>query len=574
MSIFSLLSFGAGIIYIFLGLYVLRLDVRSRTNRLFFFLSLFVALWAFPYAFVYSAESKPTLWVWFRLSALGWCNIGGITLHFLLSLTRKEKILKKWWLYPLLYLFGLVLTFRAWTGVITAKDFIRTPLGWVEVVATESPWFWAHLLNYCILVLLGTFITWQWGKRTERAAERKQARIIVTAILATLILGTLINVALPALKMSSIPAIAPIIVLIWGWGIWYAIIRYRLMVLTPPIASGEIISRMQDLVFLLDPHGTILKVNPQVERILGRREQDLVGKSISTLLPEKEWKNILTSLGPGNSQPPNREIDLLDENGQEVPVALSTSLVLDRAQDPLGVVAVAQDLRPLKRLQAEIEVRKQTEEKLKEIRDELEIKVEERTTELARTNQELKKEISEREQYEQALKKSEEALKALSLVDELTGLYNRRGFMTLADQEMKIAHRMKRRLYFLFADLDGLKEINDRFGHMEGDQALTDTAQVFRETFREPDIIARLGGDEFVVLALEVRQEVRENILVERLENRLTAFQHKKNRPYHFSVSIGTAAFNPQSPDSLEALLSLADQRMYQAKREKRQLIG
>jgi len=91
-------------------------------------------------------------------------------------------------------------------------------------------------------------------------------------------------------------------------------------------------------------------------------------------------------------------------------------------------------------------------------------------------------------------KRMEEALRTLSLVDDLTGLYNRRGFLTLAEQELKIANRMNRGMFLLFVDLDYLKEINDSYGHKEGDQSLIAVANVIKDTYRTPDIIARIGG--------------------------------------------------------------------------------
>ena len=97
--------------------------------------------------------------------------------------------------------------------------------------------------------------------------------------------------------------------------------------------------------------------------------------------------------------------------------------------------------------------------------------------------------------------KGEEALLSLSLIDELTGLYNRRRFYVLTEQYLKVAVRTKKRLLLLFIDMDDLKWINDHYGHNEGDQALTDFASILKKTFRESDIIARIGGDEFVVLS-------------------------------------------------------------------------
>src|SRR5690242_3311426 len=99
-----------------------------------------------------------------------------------------------------------------------------------------------------------------------------------------------------------------------------------------------------------------------------------------------------------------------------------------------------------------------------------------------------------------ALKRAEDELKALLLVDELTGLPNRRAFITLSEQALKLAARLERDVLMIFIDVDHLKYINDTFGHLAGDRALIDTARVLRESCREADIIARLGGDEFVAL--------------------------------------------------------------------------
>src|SRR5437868_5171560 len=97
-----------------------------------------------------------------------------------------------------------------------------------------------------------------------------------------------------------------------------------------------------------------------------------------------------------------------------------------------------------------------------------------------------------------AQKRAEEDLKTLLLVDELTGLPNRRAFITLSEQALKLAMRMERDVLMIFIDVDHLKYINDTYGHLAGDRALIDTARVLRESCREADIIARLGGDEFV----------------------------------------------------------------------------
>ncbi len=171
-------------------------------------------------------------------------------------------------------------------------------------------------------------------------------------------------------------------------------------------------------------------------------------------------------------------------------------------------------------------------------------------------------------------KQTEEALKALSLIDDLTGLYNRRGFLTLAEQELKIAQRMERGIFLLFADVDGLKEINDTFGHLEGDQALIEIARIINENFRDPDIIARIGGDEFVILAIEGISEGGPELLIERLQENLQSYNDgESNRKYRLSLSIGAVAYDPEHPVYIETLVSQADKNMYQEKQEKKKNI-
>ena len=157
-------------------------------------------------------------------------------------------------------------------------------------------------------------------------------------------------------------------------------------------------------------------------------------------------------------------------------------------------------------------------------------------------------------------------LAALSLTDELTGLHNRRGFLALAEQQLKLAQRTKRGLALVFVDLDGFKQINDRFGHQQGDRALMDVAQILKATFRGSDVIARVGGDEFAVLAIEASQDSGE-ILKARLCEKLKNHNEQTANGFKISFSYGVVNFDPEHPCSLEDLMASADRAMYAKKR-------
>jgi diguanylate cyclase (GGDEF)-like protein len=159
-------------------------------------------------------------------------------------------------------------------------------------------------------------------------------------------------------------------------------------------------------------------------------------------------------------------------------------------------------------------------------------------------------------------------LRSLALTDDLTGLCNRRAFYALAEQQLKVSRRKSQGLLLFFADIDDLKQINDCYGHHEGDLAIVRAADVLRQSFRDSDIIARIGGDEFVVLALEAACQSEQAIL-QRLEESLDAENAPKSRR-RLSLSVGVARFDPQHPVSLGDLIALADNEMYREKRNRK----
>lgn len=161
------------------------------------------------------------------------------------------------------------------------------------------------------------------------------------------------------------------------------------------------------------------------------------------------------------------------------------------------------------------------------------------------------------------------ALRSLSLIDDLTGLYNRRGFSDLGEQYLKLARRSGRGVAVVYLDLDRFKTINDSLGHHVGDRALLKVADILRATFRRSDIIARLGGDEFGVLALEAADESAE-LLVQRLRERVVDFNRSSPEPYQLSVSIGMAHRDDDMRVRLDDMVAEADSAMYREKHGKR----
>jgi diguanylate cyclase (GGDEF)-like protein/PAS domain S-box-containing protein len=172
--------------------------------------------------------------------------------------------------------------------------------------------------------------------------------------------------------------------------------------------------------------------------------------------------------------------------------------------------------------------------------------------------------ITARKNVQQRLENLTESFKQDSLTDALTGLYNRRGFLTLGAQFLKIGRRMGKGIFVLFVDVDALKQINDQRGHAEGDQTLIKASDILRKTFRQSDIVARIGGDEFAIVTIE-----RLPGTIATLMARLKRNSVPTNGDTAVSLSVGVAHSKATDVSSIEDLIAKADDAMYIEKQHK-----
>ena len=184
----------------------------------------------------------------------------------------------------------------------------------------------------------------------------------------------------------------------------------------------------------------------------------------------------------------------------------------------------------------------------------------------------LARDVTERRATQERLAAMAEDLRVMAVVDELTGLHNRRGFNILVDQELKRARRGRQKATFFFADVDGLKQINDALGHEFGDRAIRDAASALRSVFRKSDIVARLGGDEFAILCTDGAIEPTAPV------TRLDEVIHQYNaltppRPFTLSISIGCTSHDPEQTESLDTILKRADKKMVENKARRKAVV-
>ncbi len=157
-----------------------------------------------------------------------------------------------------------------------------------------------------------------------------------------------------------------------------------------------------------------------------------------------------------------------------------------------------------------------------------------------------------------------------AIIDALTGSLNRRGFYLLAGQQIKLAIRKDLEIGIIFADMDNLKQINDHFGHLEGDRALSRMAKILKGSVREADVVARYGGDEFVVLLIGVSIPDIEQVVLRKIEENIARYNSGGDRDYALSISVGYSIHDTRQVFSLDELISMADRAMYKRKQSGR----
>lgn len=166
-------------------------------------------------------------------------------------------------------------------------------------------------------------------------------------------------------------------------------------------------------------------------------------------------------------------------------------------------------------------------------------------------------------------KEMEQHLRDLAITDELTGLFNRRGFLALAEKQLDNALRAEYEAFLIFADLDNMKAINDILGHEAGDLALITAAELLRLTFRQADVLARLGGDEFAIFIACKTGTDSEQAILARLEASILQKNLRGELPFSMAISFGVAQL--QKDETLEQIMIRADGLMYDNKIRKRE---
>jgi diguanylate cyclase (GGDEF)-like protein/PAS domain S-box-containing protein len=510
MNIFSLMLTVLSVFYIVLGISVFRLDKRSRMNILFLTLNILLFIWSFATALYISAQSELASAIWYRISSVGSYLFIGSALHFFLFFTKQQKFLNRWWKYLILYFPSIFFAFIELAFDFYSEGYVPGQYGWVVIARTNSIWFVTSLVYIIGYIVACVMLSARFGKTAESIREKNQARVLHYTAAISLVIGLIILVVSTVL-VSDLPDITPFSGAIWSIGIYYAIAKYKLLLLTPSYIAENLYKTIADSVILANPYGEIININPEAQRLLGYSESELVGASLEKIFcAESRSENNISEL---LNQCPVRgaETYMVTKTNEKTPVILSISECSDQYQTRLGFVLASKDVTEYK--------------------------------------------------------KAEEKIQYLATHDSLTGLPNRSMFTQLLEHAILSAKRNNKMLAVLFVDLDRFKTINDTKGHDAGDQLLITIARRYQSALRASDVVCRQGGDEFVILIEDV---LKPNEL-KRVAGHIISTTYEPvilmGDECRVTASVGISVY-PADGEDAQTLMKHADIAMYCAKEE------
>jgi len=491
------------LIYILLGIYAYKADKNNSLNKAFLIYNTTLALASLCNMYMHITYNNDAYWFWYKLDVFFWCINAGYSLNLSLIITKDKKIKERKWAYPLIYIP---------VPIITIYEFFFMRSFQQNNIVLYSIFTVVEYIYLFVFPASGGLIVWLWSRKVKTLRERKQGRLIASAAFANMILSLSNTLAIYIFGFTDMPDITHILSFGFDLVIWYAILKYRLLSIKSLVSAEDVISKVTDMIIIIDEYENIISVNSTCEKALGYKLSELVGKNINTII--SPWKEITYYKEEFPAEINSAILYCKTKNSKDLPIRIQVSEVIDNVGEKVGSVVICQDMTLIENLNQEIEKHRKNEDKLN----------------------------------------------YLSLHDPLTGLYNRRQFeyeLQKLESENQVA------IGIVICDVDGLKLVNDIMGHNEGDKLLIRCAGIITKAFEGYGNVFRTGGDEFAVIVPKADiREIKErkkhiNEYIQKLNNEYTGF--------YMSISIGYAVYRGMGNNIVEVYKE-ADNMMYHEK--------
>ncbi len=419
MNHYSILSFIAFLLYLQAGAYIFNKLSHRPLNIVFSLLCLAFSIFAFFSAFLYSASTIEQVYFYDRLAAIGWTTFPILmVIFFVLISGNKSKLILSIVKFVLLPMavgsFVLIVIFNE---LEASKLYYHYGQTWRFVLSKNSIPVYAFILYLLLSVFLSLIILVNWYLSTKTNRGRRQAIIILMSLFVFFIASTFSNIVIPFLDIAMVPALAPINSIFWVAGVFYALIRYQRDVLSSDVISNLIINHINEFVLFFDNKKRVFAANNFTLNNLSYSSGEITRLSVSDIVPDpKMLEMYLEKFGKQKSTSQIRT-DLINSNGDHIEVLLSLLSITDKFNNNFGFVLIGIDNRQKSLLEKEIAERKKVEKRLNNMKDDLELIVQQNTKELFDANKKLQIEILERKRAEAQIKHDlDEKIKLVSEV--------------------------------------------------------------------------------------------------------------------------------------------------------------
>ncbi len=348
MNIISLLANIAFVVYLYLGLHVLMVNKKSAVNRIFFLVCLAMALWTLSAVFAFSSGMKSEFLFWFRLGSLPNIIFYPMTIHFCLALTR--LIALKPLVYAAIYLPVIPIYYHSFTGYILFKDFVKAGNYWEFLPDYGSFWLIYIAAYYFICMTAGAVCFFIWSKRAATNKERSQGSIIFISMIISIVIVTIDEIFLSKLEWYKTKGLSPIFYLVWMGGIWYAIVKYQFLKISPAVVSECIVATIDESFILLDNDFNIVRINRATEELLKVDRKNLVNRPFPEIIEENlDLVREMDRMRGGAFESFSGRMHYRVEDGSPVLVDTKIKMVRDAHDDVIGVLIIGKEVKGLSR---------------------------------------------------------------------------------------------------------------------------------------------------------------------------------------------------------------------------------
>jgi len=349
MNFYSLFSFLCFIISIEVGYYVIKRWLFQKEHGLVFLIAPLVgAFVSICFTFYYSAKTIEEAFFWYKISSIGWIPSASFVLYFVVLLTQREKGVSSSTIF-FIFLPGILFTIFSLFDFFYAKGIISRTDNWYPVLNFDSIFFRIFIFYVVLFIFISFFKLMVFKKEAFYRFELKRAFVFLICFATIFPFLFLVNIVLPLLKIYAVPEMGQIIYIFLLLCLDYTLIEYNLML--PDLGNKDVLDEIKELLIMVDLKGKIIKVNRSVEMILGYKEEEILGKSVSLIV--KDTDKLFLGINQRKikrdfSEP--YEIDFVSRDGKTSSLMVSWTLVKNKDGEDCGYVFIANSFKRRKDL--------------------------------------------------------------------------------------------------------------------------------------------------------------------------------------------------------------------------------